>query len=98
MVEYPQSFEENKISVVQKFVSEIDLLPKKFLKVETLYLSSNNIRTLEGLQQFSNLKNLSLANNEVTLLEYQIRILVYRLKMLDHYMCWKSFLLSKFSI
>lgn len=71
MVEYPQSFEENKISVVQKFVSEIDPMPKKFLKVETLYLSSNNIRTLDGLQQFSNLKNLSLANNEVTFLQQQ---------------------------
>lgn len=64
-MEHPQSFDENKISIVQKFVSEIDLLPKKFHKVETLYLSSNNIKSLEGLQQFSNLKNLSLANNEV---------------------------------
>lgn len=65
LVEHTQSFDENKISVVQKFVNEIDLLPKKFHKIETLYLSSNNIRTLEGLQQFSSLKNLSLANNEI---------------------------------
>lgn len=65
LVEYPQSFEDSKISVVQKFINEIDSLPKRFTKIETLYLSNNNIKTLEGLQQFSNLKNLSLANNEI---------------------------------
>ena len=65
MIEYPLSFEEGKIAVVQKFINRIDLLPQRFQKVETLYLSSNNITTLDGLQQFTRLKNLSLANNEV---------------------------------
>jgi len=65
MLEFPQHFEENKISIVQKFVSQIDEIPKKFRNIETLYLSNNNIRSLDGLEQFSRLKNVSLAHNEV---------------------------------
>ncbi len=74
MLEFPQHFEDNKIAVVQKFVSQIDEMPKKFRNIETLYLSNNNIKTLDGLEQFTRLKNVSLAHNEVTRISEQFYI------------------------
>ena len=62
---FPQFFDENKISIVQKNVNLIDLLPKQFQQIETLYLSNNNLTSLEGIEQFSNLKILTLVNNDV---------------------------------
>lgn len=62
---YPQFFDENKISIVQKSVNKIDLLPKEYHQIETLYLSNNNLETLDGIEQFPNLKTLTLVNNEV---------------------------------
>lgn len=62
---FPQFFDENKISIVQKCVNRIDNMPKEYHQIETLYLSNNNLTSLEGIEQFSNLKTLTLVNNDV---------------------------------
>ena len=59
----PSSVEANKISVVEKYVTEVDELPDRFLDVEILFLSHNSISTLAGFQQFRQLRVLSLACN-----------------------------------
>ncbi len=50
---------------MQKQINKIDKLPSRFYNIETLYVSNNSIASLEGIEQFRNLVNLSLANNEV---------------------------------
>ena len=59
----PSSVEANKISVVEKYVTEVDELPDRFLDVEVLFLSHNSICTLAGFLQFRQLRVLSLACN-----------------------------------
>ena len=59
----PSSVEANKISVVEKYVTEVDELPDRFLDVEILFLSHNSISTLAGFLQFRQLRVLSLACN-----------------------------------
>lgn len=53
------------VSVVEKFIAEIDQLPPRFKDVETLFLSNNSITTLNGIEQFPVLRVLSIANNLV---------------------------------
>ena len=53
-----------KLSLVGSNISIIDKVPGKLIsKVQTLYLSNNHITSLEGIQQFSQLRTLSVANN-----------------------------------
>jgi len=59
----PSSVEANKISVVEKYVTDVDELPDRFLDVEILFLSHNSISTLTGFLQFRQLRVLSLACN-----------------------------------
>lgn len=59
----PSSVEASKISVVEKFVTEVDELPDRFLDVEILFLSHNSISTMAGFLQFRQLRVLSLACN-----------------------------------
>jgi hypothetical protein len=56
---------EHKLSIVQKFIRSIDTVTKKAQKAEIVYLSNNNIKCLNGIQQFRKLRSLSVANNEV---------------------------------
>lgn len=53
-----------KLSLVGCNISEIDHVPSTIIsKVLTLYLSNNNITSLDGIEQFDKLKSLSVANN-----------------------------------
>jgi len=56
-----------KISLVEKNISLLDDLPEKHKFIETLFISNNNISSLEHIKQFYNLKTLSIANNTVRL-------------------------------
>lgn len=59
----PSSVEPNKISVVEKFVTDVDELPDRFRDAEVLFLSHNSISTFTGFCQFRQLRVLSLACN-----------------------------------
>jgi Leucine-rich repeat (LRR) protein len=48
-----------------RLISEIDIVPLKFRKIEVLFLSHNCIDNLENIKQFQNLKTLSVAFNKV---------------------------------
>lgn len=53
-----------KLSLVGNNISEIDKVPSTLLtKVQTLYLSNNNIVSLDNIEQFTHLQNLSVTNN-----------------------------------
>ncbi len=53
-----------KYSFVAADIDEIDILPAEIThRLETLYLSSNHIESLLNIDQFTNLKDLSLAHN-----------------------------------
>lgn len=55
--------EPNKISVVERFITEVDDVPDRFRDVEVLFLSHNSISTFAGFAQFRRLRVLSLASN-----------------------------------
>ena len=57
--------EAKRLSAVEKLVTEIDIVPAQYHKVEALYLSNNLIESVNNISQFKNLKTLSLANNAV---------------------------------
>eukprot|EP00736_Rhodelphis_marinus_P007476 Rmarinus@m.13890 len=65
----PSFFDAAKISVVEKYVTEVDLLPPNFRNAETVFLSHNSISSLSGLRQFQNVRVLSIANNCISSLE-----------------------------
>jgi len=44
----PSSVEANKFSIVEKYVTEVDGLPDRFLDVKILFLSHNSVSTLAG--------------------------------------------------
>lgn len=53
-----------KLSLVGSNISVIDNVPSTLItKVQTLYLSNNYITTLDGIEQFQQLRCLSVANN-----------------------------------
>lgn len=59
-----------KLNLVSCYITEIDNLPDKLSqRVKTLYLSHNSLTNLLGLQQFSNLMMVSLANNSIRYLD-----------------------------
>lgn len=49
----PSATEPNKISVVERFVTEIDAVPERFRDVEVLFLSHNSISSFSGFTQVS---------------------------------------------
>jgi Leucine-rich repeat (LRR) protein len=49
---------------------QIDIVPKDYSNVETIFLSNNSIEFLENFKQFKRLKVLSIANNLVSYLLY----------------------------
>ncbi|KAJ1479826.1 hypothetical protein T484DRAFT_1812802 [Baffinella frigidus] len=59
----PSAVEPNKISVVEKYITQIDAVPDRFLDAEILFLSHNSLSTLAGFRQFRKLRVLSLAFN-----------------------------------
>lgn len=54
-----------KISLVQKAVSVIDMVPQRYHNVHTLYLSGNFISELGNLTQFRQVRVLSLSTNSI---------------------------------
>ena len=71
---YPSTFDQSKISLVDKCIGNIDLLPTPLQKIEILYLSGNFISDLQHITQFKYLKTLSLTNNEVYIYIYIISV------------------------
>jgi hypothetical protein len=63
--QHPGSFEGVKISVVEKYVTEIDQLHQRYQHVEVMFLSHNSVTTLQGFTQFKKLRVLSLAANVI---------------------------------
>ena len=61
----PTTFKSNRLSAVNRQVSTIDKLPDKCKTTQVLLLSNNYIKDLTGLQQFKQLKTLSLSNNAI---------------------------------
>jgi Leucine-rich repeat (LRR) protein len=60
-----------KLSLVGNNISEIDKIPSTLLtKVQTLYLSNNSIVTLDNIEQFTHLQNLSVTNNLIRYLSH----------------------------
>ncbi|KAL0036179.1 hypothetical protein WJX79_007230 [Trebouxia sp. C0005] len=59
----PSLFNDKKISAVDKGLTDIDVLPRHFHHVKTLYLSKNCLRSLQGMQQFSAVVTLAVADN-----------------------------------
>jgi hypothetical protein len=55
-----------KLQLVSCYMTHLDALPPALAqRVRVLYLSNNSIASLQGIQQFSNLTTLSLANNSL---------------------------------
>lgn len=52
-----------KISAVERFITEVDVLPERYKQAQIIYLSKNSLRSLQGVQQFQNLHVLSAADN-----------------------------------
>ena len=68
----PKSLSDNntKVSLVEKSIIEIDNLnSQKMAKIETIYLSNNNIQQLSQILQFPKTKNLSLSCNDIEKIE-----------------------------
>ncbi|GAX74176.1 hypothetical protein CEUSTIGMA_g1625.t1 [Chlamydomonas eustigma] len=63
---YPQLFDRNKISAVERFISQVDILPSRYHDAEVVYLSKNSLTDLEGLKQFRRLRILSLSDNKLS--------------------------------
>eukprot|EP01079_Euglenida_sp_SAG-EU17-18_P007143 gene7143-6757_t len=59
--------DETRVSVVERFVNQIDFLPEpyasRFRGITALHLSNNCLADLRGVGQFPLLRSLSLANN-----------------------------------
>lgn len=55
--------DDDKVSLVQKCIKNINSVPSRFHNIQSLFLSGNFIVSLEHIGQFRMLKNLSLANN-----------------------------------
>ncbi|GMH37079.1 hypothetical protein BSKO_04952 [Bryopsis sp. KO-2023] len=59
----PHLFEKEKISVVDKGVTHLTQLPERYHKVKVMYISKNKLRSLKGIEQFPELRMLSVAYN-----------------------------------
>ena len=63
----PSCFDKSKITCVGKYITEIDKIPDLYGRnVQTLYLSQNSLQVLNGIEQFVNVKILSLQDNLVS--------------------------------
>eukprot|EP01059_Diplonema_ambulator_P000208 TRINITY_DN10177_c0_g1_i7.p1 TRINITY_DN10177_c0_g1~~TRINITY_DN10177_c0_g1_i7.p1 ORF type:complete len:1069 (+),score=371.09 TRINITY_DN10177_c0_g1_i7:1002-4208(+) len=58
-----------KLSVVEKNIAELDPVQAHQVKTKILFISGNMLSTLQGLQQFTNLRTLSAASNYLTSFE-----------------------------
>jgi len=58
--------EERVVNLKDKKIFLIDEVPEKFVHIEGLYLTNNQLQTLKGIAQFKNLKSLSVANNFIS--------------------------------
>ena len=66
-----------KLNAVDCAIQIIDSIRTEHInKVHILYLSNNNIATLDGIETYSNVETLSLANNQITYL-HQLKALRY---------------------
>ena len=63
-----------RVSVVERCLTSIGKVPDRFAAATSVYLSKNSLTTLGGIQQFSDVRVLSLSNNLVADLE-EIRVL-----------------------
>ena len=55
-----------KLQLVSCYMTHLDALPTSLAhRVRVLYLSNNSLASLQGIQQFSNITTLSLANNSL---------------------------------
>ena len=63
LMKYPAMCDTTKISIVEKYVNVLDVLPKRYQSIETLFLSHNSIAKLENIGQFKELRVLSMADN-----------------------------------
>jgi hypothetical protein len=57
--------DENILNLTNQFIYEIDTIPPRFQKVERLVLNNNHLKSLRGIEQFKDVKRLSLVDNEV---------------------------------
>jgi len=49
-----------------QYIEEIDQVPPKYKKIDSLILSNNHLRSLRGVEQFPKLKKLIACDNAVT--------------------------------
>eukprot|EP00667_Euglena_gracilis_P000592 EG_transcript_592 len=69
LVDHPGACDGLKLSLVERGVGSIDPVPEEFRRVETLFLSSNSLPSLAGVEQFAALRVLSCANNGLATFE-----------------------------
>ena len=63
----PQATDGNRVHLVGVGVQILDQLSTKIaLRAKTVYLSNNDIDSLRGISQFTNLKSLSCSNNKIS--------------------------------
>lgn len=55
----------NMLNLQNKYIEELDKIPAKYHQVTTLILNNNHLKNLRGIEQFSKLKKLSAADNDV---------------------------------
>lgn len=65
VVEQHPDQEHDKLSLVQKGVAVLDVLPQQYHRIHTLYLSGNFLSELRAIGQFKQLRVLSLASNAI---------------------------------
>ena len=63
--QFPTLFTSSKIQVVNRHVNIIDRVPHQFRGADTIYLSNNRLVDISGIEQFQELKTLSLAHNDI---------------------------------
>lgn len=63
-----QTHPPQKLSAVDKYITEIDQVDQSLRDIDTLFLSNNSISELGGLRQFRRLRVLSMVNNLVCFL------------------------------
>ncbi|RYG52363.1 hypothetical protein EON66_09830 [archaeon] len=62
----PHCFSSSRINASSRSCAVIDVLPAKYQTAQTVYISNNALASVEGVQQFSSVVNLSIANNKLT--------------------------------
>ena len=62
----PHQFDPNRLSVVGRSVSSLGCVPSRYTGATSVYLSKNNLCRIAGIEQFTNVRVLSLAHNCIT--------------------------------